>query len=95
MAECSEPDLFLSSTRAGNALTYFVCHYPDSYNRLDYVSVCMGSLCLCGYRRGKKKRFYHGMNFAYGSVYFAMWSGCLGFQRPRRLDSEGMFVNVC
>lgn len=52
------------------------------------MSVWKGSLCLC-----EGKRFYHGMNFAYGLVCFAMLGGCLGFQRPRRLDSDAVFVN--
>lgn len=65
-AECSEPDLFLSSSRAVNVLTYFVC--GDAIIHSVNVALVEG------------KGFYHIINFAYGLVCFAVLAGCLAFK---------------
>lgn len=58
VAQCSETDLFLSSSRTGNALTYFVCIsaiiLTAIAGRTTCVCVCESEFVLCGYCRGKK-----------------------------------------
>lgn len=71
MVECSEPDLFLSSSRAGNALTYFVC-----ISAIILTALAGRTMCMCEFvfvwMLWEGKRFYHVMNFAYDTVCFAM-----------------------